>query len=151
MALQFDLDEIGDDQIARLMEMLAKSDVDELEIEQGDCKICLKRISQADTALAVPGPASQPQQATKPVEPPVVPAPAVGIFFRSEKRSGPPKVDIGDKVRVGDVIGFIQVVNVPHSVHSTHEGVIESFFVDNGQPVEYGQPLISIQQSAISN
>lgn len=150
MALLFDLGGIGNDQIARLMEMLAETDVEECEIEQGDCRVFLKRVSPAEDSLAGQGVEIQPYQATIPAEPAVIPAPAVGIFFRAEKRSGPPKVDIGDKVAVGDIIGYIQVVNVPHSVHSTCEGVIESFFVDNGQPVEYGQPLVSLQPSAVS-
>ncbi|MGI5836708.1 MAG: acetyl-CoA carboxylase biotin carboxyl carrier protein [Chloroflexota bacterium] len=145
MSLQFNLDGIGSDQIARLMELLAHSDIEECEIEQDDCKVSLKRVLQTDTPQITQEAEALHRQGEKAAEQAVIPASAVGLFFRSEKHSGPPKVDAGDKVMVGDVIGFIQVVNVPHAVHSPYEGIIESFLAENGQPVEYGQPLVSLK------
>lgn len=148
MAMQFDLGGIGSEQLARLMETLAKSDVEECEIEQGDCKLSLRRVPRADIASREHTTDSPASDTATPEEQRAIMAPAVGVFFRSEKRPGPPKVEVGSRIKVGDVVGYIQVMNIPHSVHSTREGVVEGFLVEDGQPVEYGQPLVSIQPSA---
>ena len=144
MPPEFDLSGVDTEQVGRLMDVLAQSDVEECEIEQGERRLRVKRSVSARAAPDRPAPIAPASQSGPSAGPRVVQASAVGIFRRSEQRSGPPKVDVGSQVRAGDILGFVEVMNVPHSVLSTCDGVVESFLVEDGQPVEYGQPLIAI-------
>lgn len=150
MSDSFDLRGVDTEQVGRLMDALAHSDVEELEIEQGESRLSMRRAVRERSISA--GPDSGGTGTGEPVEggPYVVQAPAVGIFYRSERRSMPPQVEVGARVKAGDVLGWIEVMTVPHGVFSTWEGVVESFLVEDGQPVEYGQPLASIQPLAFS-
>jgi acetyl-CoA carboxylase biotin carboxyl carrier protein len=144
MSLSFDFREVDGGEVGRLLELLAESDIEECEIEQGDSRVFVRRAPRAEgSALELPpGPSAE---TSKPAEGPVtVHAQAVGMFYRSEKRSGPPRVEEGGRVKAGDVLGYIEVMRIPHSVVSTHDGTVESFLTEDGEPVEYGQPLVSI-------
>ncbi len=133
--------------IGRLMKLLASTDVEECEIQQGDFSISLKR-----SALpAESGPLPEAVGVPEAEEQLFVPSPAVGVFHRSEGRSDPPSIDVGTSVKTGEVLGVIEVMGVPHPVHSTRDGVIGEFLVEDGEPVEYGQPIVSYQSSAISH
>lgn len=147
MAHSFDLDGIDTEQIGRLMDVLAEGDVEECEIEQGEYRLWLRR--RVDEGPPPNEGASSPMPAEKaaPQEQLVIRAPAVGVFSRSGKPSAPSQVEIGGRVKAGDVLGYIEVMMIPHSVLSTHEGVVESFLVEDGQPVEYGQPLVALRPS----
>ncbi|MHB0870344.1 MAG: acetyl-CoA carboxylase biotin carboxyl carrier protein [Chloroflexota bacterium] len=147
MAQPLNLDGIDPEEIGRLMDLLAGSDVEECEIQQGDFALSLRRSVRPARASEETAPAP-PAEGTGEEEAVVILAPAVGVFTRSEKPSAPPKVEVGARLKPGDVVGYIEVMMVPHSVSSGFEGIVESFLVENGQPVEYGQPLIKL--SAIS-
>ncbi len=137
---EFDLDGIDGEQIGRLMELLARSDVTELEIEQGEQSLFLKRTIRRQATPE--GPALPSDEVRD--EPVVIVAQAVGVFYRSERRAGAPKAEVGARVKVGDVLGRIEVMGIPHIVLSTHDGVVDGFLVEDGQAVEYGQPLVAI-------
>jgi acetyl-CoA carboxylase biotin carboxyl carrier protein len=145
MSPSFDFRGLDSDELGRLLDLLAESDVEECEIEQGESRVAVKRIVHAGTSAgaSAAGPSSPVE---KELDGPVtIDAQAVGIFYRSEKRSGPPRVEVGSKVKVGDILGYIEVMRIPHSVISTHDGIVESFLTEDGEPAEYGQPLVSIQ------
>jgi acetyl-CoA carboxylase biotin carboxyl carrier protein len=151
MSPQFDLGAIDAGEIGRLMSLLARTDVEECEIEQGGYSITVKR-----KGLRLAGPTNvdteiSRQETLDSEGPLVIQSPAVGVFYRSAKRTGPPEVEVGAVVSVGDLLGCIEVMAVPHSVFSTHEGVLESFLVDDGEPVEYGQPIITISRQLIAD
>mgnify|MGYP005865450763 CR=1 FL=1 len=146
MTLEFDLNGLDTEQVGRLMEVLARSDVEECEIQQGDRRLRVRRVVSAPPPQNQPAPAFIASESAEAEGPRVVQASAVGFFRRSEGRSGPPKIEVGAPVKVGDVLGFVEVMNIPHSVLSTCEGVVESFLVEDGQPVEYGQPLVAISR-----
>ncbi len=143
MAPDFRLDGFDDQQIGRLLEFLAQSDVVECEIEQGGCSLSVRRRLREGTrdpgAMAPLSAEGQPDE-----EPLAARAPAVGIFYRAESRSAPPRVEVGARVKAGDVLGCVEVMGVPHRVVSPGDGVVEGFLVEDGQPVEYGQPLVAI-------
>jgi len=147
MAPEFDLGGIDTWEIGRLMELLAGSDVEECEIEQGESRLSLRRRARGLPASDCPSgePATSPALEDEAGEGVVVQATAVGLFYRSEKRSGPPKIEVGDRIAVGDVLGYIEVMRLPHSVLSTGEGIVDAFLVEEGQPVEYGQPLVALR------
>ncbi len=143
MSPDFDLEGVDGEEMGRLMELLARSDVTELEIEQGEQSIFLRRTIRQQSAADGSGiPSGEGRD-----ESVVIAAAAVGIFYRSERRSGPPKVEAGAKVKAGDVLGRIEVMGIPHNVLSTHDGVVDGFLVEDGQAVEYGQPLVAISLS----
>lgn len=150
MTMRFDLRGVDGNEIARLMEMLAESDVEECEIEQGGQTISLRRIVREGVASEEPLGPPPPDQPVR-EELATVRAPAVGVFSRSDKPSGPPRVEVGSRIKAGDVLGYIQVMTIPHGVVSTHDGIVEGFLVEDGQPVEYGQPLASIRPPAFSS
>ncbi len=143
MGYQFDLDGIDPEEIGRLMSMLAESDVEECAIERGGFGLSLRRVVRAERAVE-PAACGAPPEEEAPEEPLVIRAPAVGVFRRSEKPSATPRVEVGGKVNAGDVVGFIEVMMIPHSVSSSYVGIVDSILVEDGQPVEYGQPLIQL-------
>lgn len=144
MPQRFDLSAIDTVEIGRLMKLLAGTDIAECEIEQGQYSISIKR----DPVASAPSGGSEvkiAQDGEQPDgEPLAVLSPAVGIFYRTERRLGPPDAEEGARVAVGDVLGCIEVMGVPHAVFSTLEGVVEGFLVDDGEAVEFGQPIVAI-------
>ena len=145
MGDSFDLRGIDAEQIGRLMDALAHTDVEELEIEQGRSRLSVRRAVREGSVSAGPGDGVAGTGEPTESGPCTVQSPAVGIFYRSERRSAPPQVEVGARVKAGDILGWIEVMAVPHGVFSTCEGVVESFLVEDGQPVEYGQPLASVR------
>jgi len=152
MSPRYDLSTLDIGEIGRLMKLLAYTDVEECEIEQGQYSISIRRDAVPHAATGNAEAKSPPQEGQPSGEPRLVRSPAVGIFYRSERRSGPPDIEVGTWVKAGAVLGCIEVMAVPHSVFSTDEGAIEGFLVEDGEPVEYGQPIVAIsyQPSAIS-
>ena len=144
MSLPFDLGALDREEISRLMKLLARTDVEECEIEQGQFRVFVRRDAAARMGSRASEVGRSPDQDLPPDEPPLVQSPAVGFFYRSERRSGSHDVEIGARVKAGDVLGCIEVMGVPHSVFSTHDGVVEEFLVEDGEPVEYGQPIVAI-------
>lgn len=144
MPLQFDLGALDRKEISRLMKLLAGTDIEECEIEQGEFRIFVRRAVSADTASVASEIGHSEEQELAVDEPAPVRSPAVGFFYRSERRSGSHEVEPGARVKVGDVLGCIEVMGVPHSVFSTNDGVVEEFLVEDGEPVEYGQPIVAI-------
>lgn len=142
MARPLNLDGIDPEELGRLMDLLAASDVEECEIQEGDFWVSLRRsVARAQPSESAPAPTVEE---TGEEEPLVVLAPAVGVFRRSEKPSDPPKVEVGTRIEPGDVVGYIEVMMVPQSVSSNVAGIVEDFLVESGQPVEYGQPIVRL-------
>jgi acetyl-CoA carboxylase biotin carboxyl carrier protein len=86
--------------------------------------------------------------ATEPTEPVieghVVKSPMVGTFYRSSSPDSSPFVEIGSSVSVGDTICIIEAMKLLNEIEADHAGVIKAILVENGQPVEYGEPLFII-------
>ncbi len=144
MPPQFDLGSLDPREIGQLMKLLAGTDVEECEIEQGEYTISIKRRVSPRPPRGEAEAETGRQEGQIPEEARVVLSPAVGVFYRSETRAAPSSAEVGTRVQVGDVLGSIEVMGVPHGVFSTHEGTIEAFLVDDGEPVEYGQPIVAI-------
>lgn len=145
MGSQFDLDGIDTQEIGRLMELLSGSDVEECEIERGEFKLSLRRIVREAQPREEHPSSPVPSEEAAQEEQMVIRAPAVGVFTRAEKASASPKVEVGSRVGTRDVVGYIEVMMIPHSVYSSCEGIVDSFLVEDGEPVEYGQPLIALR------
>ena len=98
----------------------------------------------AAAAPAAPA-AAAPAEKTAPAAPQeTIDAPLVGTFYRSPSPDAAPFVSVGDKVNAETVIGIIEAMKVMNEIKAEKSGVVKEVLVDNGQPVEYGQPLIVI-------
>lgn len=144
MPFDFDLSGVDGDQLGRLFALLSHSDVEELHLEQKGASLSVRRpLGGGDAVVLRPdllGTEDVPAE-----EAAVILAPAVGIFRRSQRPSDPPLVAPGARIGLDTVLGYIEVMRVPHSVTSTREGILDGFLVEDGQPVEYGQPLATLK------
>ncbi|MDE2309644.1 MAG: acetyl-CoA carboxylase biotin carboxyl carrier protein [Betaproteobacteria bacterium] len=142
-----------------LIELVESSGIAELEISEGEERV---RITRSPTAAmqqvyAVPqqqmmaAPVPQPAAAT-PAEPAkaaepeghVVKSPMVGSFYRCPSPGAKSFVEVGQSVNVGDTLCIIEAMKLLNEIEADQGGVIKAILVENGQPVEYGQPLFVI-------
>ena len=138
-----------------LIELVENSGIAELEISEGEERV---RITRATPLSAQPGAQMLGQAATLPGLPPspagsptptpseghVVKSPMVGTFYRAAAPSTGPFVEIGDTVAVGDPLCIIEAMKLMNEIEADQAGVVKAILVENGQPVEYGQPLVII-------
>jgi len=141
-----------------LIELVESSGIAELEISEGEERVRITRTAaSAQQIYAAPAPqqpvvASAPLAATPAVEPAkpavaeghVVKSPMVGTFYRSASPGSKPFVDVGQSVNTGDTLCIIEAMKLLNEIDSDQSGVIKAILVENGQPVEFGQPLFVI-------
>ncbi|NYT78763.1 acetyl-CoA carboxylase biotin carboxyl carrier protein [Alcaligenaceae bacterium] len=135
-----------------LIDLVADSGIAELEITEGDGKVRIVKFSQSvqPVAMAESAPAAAaPVAAAAPAEPaaPVghsVKAPMVGTFYRSPNPGASPFVEVGQSVKEGDALCIIEAMKLLNEIEADKSGVIKEILVENGEPVEYGQPLFVI-------
>ena len=144
-----------------LIDLVAESDIAELEVTEGEGKVRIVKSSampqnqmvmmhpqQMHSQMmptAAPAAASAPVAATVAVpEGNVVKSPMVGTFYRSANPSSPPFVEIGKSISAGDTLCIIEAMKLLNEIESDFTGSIKQILVENGQPVEYGQPLFII-------
>jgi acetyl-CoA carboxylase biotin carboxyl carrier protein len=162
-------------EIRELIEFLKEQDIAEFELERGDVKLRIKRggssvpqvvavaaptaapiIAHAAPATAAPSPAPAP--AAAPAAAPSAPAaedelagahiiksPIVGTFYESPSPGAPPFVKPGDSISVGQVLCIVEAMKLMNEIESDYSGTVVKRFVENGQPVEYGQQLFAIK------
>jgi acetyl-CoA carboxylase biotin carboxyl carrier protein len=151
--------------IKKLIELLETSGIAEIEIKEGEDSVRISRHPQGGAAPAImpppwagsgyTPPAPQPAVAAPPVPvasaetPPlkghVLCAPMVGTFYRSATPGSKPFVEIGQTVNVGDAVGIIEAMKMFNQIDADHAGTVTRLLVENGQPVEYDQPLLVIE------
>jgi acetyl-CoA carboxylase biotin carboxyl carrier protein len=137
-----------------LIELVESSGIAELEISEGEERVRITRslpaVAQPPAAGAVSGPQvpSPPAAGAAPaaVEPEghVVKSPMVGTFYRCASPGAKPFVEVGDQVEVGDPLCIIEAMKLMNEIEADRAGVVKAVLIENGQPVEYGQPLIII-------
>jgi acetyl-CoA carboxylase biotin carboxyl carrier protein len=141
-----------------LIELVESSGIGELEIQEGEERVRITRAGAPAaahfTAHAVPPIAvavpSAPAVASLPEVPEqpeghLVKSPMVGTFYRSATPGGKPFVDVGDTVQQGDPLCIIEAMKLMNEIESDQSGVVKAVLVENGQPVEFGQPLVVIE------
>ncbi len=147
--------EVGMDlrKLKTLIDLVAESGIAELEITEGDDKVKIVKFSQAlpPVAQAAPAPtvAVAAAPAPEPVAAPVptghaVKAPMVGTFYRSPNPGASPFVEVGQAVKEGEPLCIIEAMKLLNEIEADKSGVIKEILVENGEPVEYGQPLFVI-------
>ena len=146
--------------VKKLIELLEESNIDEIEIKEGEESVRISRNSAqpmmaayappppppapvaaapAAAAAAAPAAASAPVSSGK-----VITSPMVGTFNRSPSPTSPSFVEVGQTVKVGDVLCIVEAMKMMNQIEADKAGTIEAILVDNGEPVEFEQPLFSI-------
>lgn len=139
-----------------LIDLVQQSGIAELEITEGEEKVRISRGTTAPQVSTVPaaphsaGPTTPDAPAAPNVAPPapeghVIKSPMVGTFYRSSAPGSKPFVEIGQSVKAGDTVCIIEAMKLLNEIESDHDGVVKAVLVENGQPVEYGQPLIVLE------
>ncbi len=141
-----------------LIELVEASGIAELEISEGEERVRITRTVAAGQQMYAPAPqqqyvaqpaAAQPVVVVAQAEPAtaeghVVKSPMVGTFYRSPSPGSKQFVDIGQNVNSGDTLCIIEAMKLLNEIDADHTGVIKAILVENGQPVEFGQPLFVI-------
>ncbi|MDH2918635.1 MAG: acetyl-CoA carboxylase biotin carboxyl carrier protein [Sideroxydans sp.] len=142
-----------------LIELVEASNIAELEISEGEERVRITRSVAAGQQMFAAAPQPQmmmaaapvaavaaPVEAAKPaaVEGHIVKSPMVGTFYRSASPGAKAFVDVGQSVNAGDTLCIIEAMKLLNEIDSDFAGVVKAILVENGQPVEYGQPLFVI-------
>ena len=143
-----------------LIELVESSGIAELEISEGEEKVRITRSfpghpsptagsgpAPSPTTLLVPSngvPVSPVPAPVAGTEGHVVKSPMVGTFYRSASPGAKPFVEVGDTVQIGDPLCIIEAMKLMNEIEADKAGTVKAILVENGQPVEYGQPLIVI-------
>ena len=131
-----------------LIDLVSESGVAELEITEGEDRV---RIVNRTSAPAQPvqstiAIAPQPQAAAPaPSAALSITSPMVGTFYRAPSPGAAPFIEVGDHVKKGQVIGIIEAMKLLNEVEADQDGVVKAFAAENGQPVEFGQPLVILE------
>lgn len=146
-----------------LIDLVEASDISELELTEGEEKVKISRQNNKAQSLA---PVNYVQQ---PIQPPMnqqpqahteeslgkvdtttidnkdaITSPMVGTFYRSASPDSAPFIDIGSTVKKGETLCIIEAMKILNEIESDKEGTISKILIENGQPVEFGQPLFEI-------
>lgn len=143
-----------------LIDLVQQSGIAELEITEGEEKVRISRFGvsagqmPAPQQVQIPAPVAAPVEVAEkaaeaeaaPVEPDGHPlkSPMVGTFYRSSGPGAKPFVEIGQAVKSGETVCIIEAMKLLNEIEADSDGIIKSILVENGQPVEYGQPLFII-------
>ena len=146
-----------------MIELVQQSGISELEVTEGEEKVRIVRGPAAQPEIVYVTPAAQ-QLATSqtiPLPPaPVAPAeraenappaghlvksPMVGTFYRASSPGAKPFVELGDSVKAGQAVCIIEAMKLMNEIEADKDGLVKAILAENGQPVEYGEPLIVIE------
>jgi len=138
--------------LKKLIDLVQESGIAELEITEGEEKVKIVKggvvtVAAPPVALAAAPAAAAPAAAAAAAEPEpgqeghVVKAPMVGTFYRSPSPDAKVFVEVGQAVKEGDTICIIEAMKLMNEIETDASGVVKAILVENGQPVEYGQPL----------
>jgi len=149
--------------LKKLIDLVQESGIGELEITEGEEKVRISRVgpgapvvmaTPALTPVAVPGATGAPPAsggADAPPPPPAAPtghtvkSPMVGTFYRAPSPGAPSFAEVGQSVTKGQTLCIIEAMKLLNEIESDATGVVKAILVENGQPVEYGQPLFLIE------
>ncbi len=141
--------------VKKLIELLEESGIAEIEIHEGEESVRISRnpvataapvaIAAAAPVAAVAAPIADAAPVEEKIEGHVLNSPMVGSFYRSPSPGAASFVDVGSKVSVGDTLCIIEAMKLLNQIEADKSGTIKAILVENGQPVEYNQPLFIIE------
>jgi acetyl-CoA carboxylase biotin carboxyl carrier protein len=159
-------DSMNVDAIKQILDLVREHELTEFELEQGGVKLRVRKQGAAPPAAApaapamapLPAPALAPVAAVpavvaaagavaaeEPLELSVVTSPIVGTFYRSPDPSSPAFVEVGQRVKKGQTLCIIEAMKLMNEIESEYEGEIVKVYVENGQPVQYGERLFAVK------
>lgn len=142
--------------IKKLIELLEESNIDELEIKEGEEMVRIRRHSPLATlhyaspvATTAPAPTTIVAAPTLPDEAPalvghIVKSPMVGTFYRSPAPGSDPFIAVGQQIKVGDVLCIVEAMKMMNQIEADRAGTIGAILVEDGAPVEFDQPMVTI-------
>ncbi len=145
-------------EVLKLLELMENHGLDEVEVEQGGTRIRLKKSSPvvAPAPVIVQAPHAAPAHAAAPAAPAAAPAedkniarilsPMVGTFYRAASPDAEPFVNVGDTVNAEQVVCIIEAMKVMNEIKAETDGEVVEVLVENGESVEYGQPLYTVRR-----
>ncbi len=147
-----------------LIDLISESNVSELEITEAEGKVRIVKgappappqvvYAPAPVPVAAPGPAAAPEAAAPEAAPAaaeeaaadsVVKSPMVGTFYRASSPGAKPFVEVGQQVKEGDTLCIIEAMKILNEIDAEKSGTVKKILGENGQAVEYGQPLFIIE------
>ncbi len=143
--------------VKKLIELLEESGIAEIEIHEGEESVRISRYSQnVAPTVAVAAPAAAVAAAPAAVAPAAeakaeeisghaVTSPIVGAFYRSPSPNAKAFVEVGSRVNVGDTLCIIEAMKIMNQIEADKAGAVKAILVENGEPVEFGQPLFIIE------
>jgi acetyl-CoA carboxylase biotin carboxyl carrier protein len=141
--------------LKKLIDLVQESGIGEIEITEGEEKVRITRQSAGGPimmaapgmqpmAMAAPAPAAAPAAPPEP-QGHALKSPMVGTFYRAPSPGAPAFVEIGQSVTKGQTLCIIEAMKLLNEIESDASGIVKAILVENGQPVEYGQPLFLIE------
>lgn len=145
--------------VKKLIELLEESNIDELEIHEGEESVRISRHAKqaavyppaAQVAVSAPPAPAAPAASAEPAATSTAPAPGhairspmVGTFYRSPSPGAKSFVEVGQTVSVGDVVCIVEAMKMMNQIEADKAGVVEAILVEDGEPIEFDQALISI-------
>ena len=157
--------------VKKLIELLEESDIAEIEIREGEESVRISRHGSGpvQVGMPVPMPHYMPQHMPQPAAPApqlptavsekqsaaggeeplppghLVKSPMVGTFYRAPTPGADPFVEVGDTVSEGDTLCIVEAMKILNQIEADKSGVVRAVLLENGQPVEYDQPLFAIE------
>ncbi len=157
------------EEIKNIVKLMSENDLTEFKIEAEDMHLCIRRgssnsapavsscapaapVAQAPAApapsaapAAAPAPAAPAVAAAKPDKSKIIESPIVGTFYRSATPGAEPFIKVGSKVETDQTVCIIEAMKVMNEIKSEKSGIIKEILVENGAPVEFGQPLFVLE------
>jgi len=146
--------------LKKLIDLVQESGIAELEITEGEEKVKIVKGGRAvpEAVAMLPAPTAAPALAAPagaaPAPPAEVPpkveghvlkSPMVGTFYRAPSPGAKPFVEVGDTVKMGQTVCIIEAMKLLNEIEADKDGVVKAILAENGQPVEYGEPLLAIE------
>ena len=141
--------------LKKLIDLVQESGIAELEITEGEEKVRIVKSGRPapEATAAVPAAplAAAPAAPAAAAEPPpaieghIIKSPMVGTFYRAPSPGAKPYVEVGDAVKAGQTVCIIEAMKLLNEIEADRDGVVKAILVENGQPVEYGEPLIALE------
>ncbi|MCX5515198.1 acetyl-CoA carboxylase biotin carboxyl carrier protein [Kaistia algarum] len=144
---------IDQELIRQLAMLLTETDLSEIEVEHADLRIRVARtitVAPAAVQVSAPVPVASavvvaPVEANPANHPGVVPSPMVGTAYRSPEPGAKSFIEVGDTVREGQTLLIVEAMKTMNQIPSPRSGTVKAIMVIDGQPVEYGEPLLIIE------
>jgi acetyl-CoA carboxylase biotin carboxyl carrier protein len=146
--------------LKKLIDLVEDSGIAELEVTEGEEKVKIVKggaagkevVVLAPSAVQASAPPAQPvaAAAASPAPAPTAPeghmvkSPMVGTFYRAGAPGAKPFVEVGDTIKAGQTICVIEAMKLMNEIEADRDGVVKAIMVENGQPVEYGEPLMMV-------